>query len=163
MSQPGASNSSSEQSNPEHHVMMSEPRGRLFQDLEFEIPFVVGRSVEKLIGCTERADGGLAIVFLKATSLHWQRSFVDTGVGFWEEWGQTDTFADFDTCHFRRVDLGRQFGITGREIVRARFESRSTRGEGPVARFLFDLSEGTVELAARGDDVIFPSFTADPR
>ncbi len=124
---------------------MTEPRGRLFQGARFEVTELAGRAVQRLYGVTSRADTDdrPEIVFLKPGSGHWQRFFLDAGIGFWEEWSESDAFADYSAL--RRVDYGVRFRIIGDRIRRARcYPGAANRS----ARICLELGAGVLELRA---------------
>lgn len=95
---------------------MKKPRGRLFQDARFEVTELRGDIVEWLLGFTSQAedDDLPEVMLLKPRHGHWQRFFLDAGVGFWEERTEGDAFED--CSELRRVDYGARFRVIGDRI-----------------------------------------------
>ncbi len=125
-----------------------EPRGRRFQDAEFEVSDLAGRELESVVGYSAAADDEPALVVLKPSGLPWQRCFLDAGLAFWEEWSEAAAVADVAEPPFRRVDYGERFGLRGAQIHRVRCEAESGVVDGRAARIVLSLSCGELVLGA---------------
>ncbi len=125
--------------------LKSEPRGRLFQGARFEVTELRGGIVEQLLGVTSQADTDdrPEMMFLRPQGGHWQRFFLDAGIAFWEEWSETDAFAD--SSGLRRVDYGARFRLVGVRIRRAHGYRAAPE---PAARIELELATGVLQLRA---------------
>lgn len=123
--------------------MKAQPRGRRFQDEAFEVSDLRGRRLEHLFGCTSQPelDDRPEMMFLKARGGLWQRFFLDAGIGFWEEWSESDAFRDY--AHLRRVDYGARFRVIGDQVLRV---SCYCEAPGEPARIVLVLTSGEIRL-----------------
>ena len=109
-----------------------DPRGRMFQDVSFEVVELRNRKLEQLVGYTcEVRDKSSEAMFLKVPGKHWQRFFLDAGLGFWEEWSEGEVFQDYEGL--RRIDYGSMFGLAGELIEEA---ICTAHGRGRLPRFV---------------------------
>ncbi len=84
-----------------------EARGRLHQDVHFNVDEILGRTLEQALLARGRESGGTLAVFLKPSGLEWHRYFLDAGVGFWEELSEADAFLDFRDEGVELVDCAK--------------------------------------------------------
>ncbi len=94
--------------------------GRMYQDTHFEVDFVKGKVIQAMIALVEvdKPDDHPMIINLKLEGMDWQRYFVDTYAGFWENWATLIDEQEQDVT--REVDYGTQYGVVGKSILYAR-------------------------------------------
>ncbi|MBI9062915.1 MAG: hypothetical protein JEZ14_13110 [Marinilabiliaceae bacterium] len=64
------------------------PKGRVFQDETFNIPWFNGIKLEKLIGLEDpdQKNREPIVIYIKGEGLKWQKFFLDVCFGVWENW-----------------------------------------------------------------------------
>ncbi|WP_298321224.1 hypothetical protein [uncultured Aquimarina sp.] len=70
--------------------MKKEPRGRLYQDSEFEFNEFNGLKIEKLFVCENPETKEPILIYIKVENRNWHQFFLDAGIGFWENWDEID-------------------------------------------------------------------------
>ncbi|MDB2539183.1 hypothetical protein N9X23_02320 [Flavobacteriales bacterium] len=94
--------------------MTKEPRGRLYQDSEFEFDEFNGLKIEQLIVCENPETKEPILIYLKVENRNWHQFFLDAGYGFWENWDEIDT--EDDSYNF--IDCTDKFDLKGQIISR---------------------------------------------
>ncbi|MEP0480156.1 MAG: hypothetical protein ABJD23_08075 [Nonlabens sp.] len=94
--------------------MTKEPRGRLYQDSEFEFDEFNGLKIEQLIVCENPKTKEPILIYLKVENKNWHQFFLDAGYGFWENWDEIDT--EDDSYDF--IDCTDKFDLKGQIINR---------------------------------------------
>jgi len=94
--------------------MTKEPRGRLYQDSEFEFDEFNGLKIEKLIVCENPETREPILIYIKVENRNWHQFFLDAGIGFWENWDEIDT--DDDSYNF--IDFTHDFDLKNKVINR---------------------------------------------
>jgi hypothetical protein len=123
-----------------HSEPLTPPRGRLYQDDEFQVDDLVGETLERIVGYVTRESREPEMLLLKPRGRHWQRCFIDAGLGFWAEWSEDDAFSAYhDEPALQMVDFGTELMINGSPIIevsccteldgRARITVRTTKGD----------------------------------
>lgn len=87
--------------------MTKEPRGRIFQDSQFDFIEFNGLRIEKLIVCQDTDSKEPILIYIKMENRNWHQYFLDAGIGFWENWDDIDIEDDsYDFIDFTyRYDL----------------------------------------------------------
>ncbi|MEA2602512.1 MAG: hypothetical protein QOF89_3504 [Acidobacteriota bacterium] len=116
-----------------------EPQGFLFQEEEFQLDELEGCTLERLVGHSAAKDESPHAIFLKATNRHWQRFYLDAGLGFWDE--ESDDEALEELAGEPAIDYGLRFGIVGARIGMIQCD--------PCPRITIALSSGVLTLEAR--------------
>lgn len=70
--------------------MKKEPRGRLYQDSEFEFNEFNGLKIEKLLVCENPETKEPILIYIKVENRNWHQFFLDAGIGFCENWDEID-------------------------------------------------------------------------
>lgn len=94
--------------------MTKEPRGRLYQDSQFEFNEFNGLKVEKLIVCENPETKEPILIYIKVENRNWHQYFLDAGYGFWENWDEIDI--EDDSYDF--IDSTDRFDLKGKVISR---------------------------------------------
>ena len=121
-------------------VKMKSP-GRIYQDYNFIVSGFDGCEIEELLGLVDinAPDTQPIVVNLKATNHSWQRFFLDTGIGVWEDWGElVDEVEENET---KIVDYGDLFNLKGKIIssitcVNSQIKIKCESGLELVLRFI---------------------------
>lgn len=103
------------------------PEGRVFQDENFEIPWLSSAVLEELISLEDPSQGSREpiIVFIKVRGQQWQQFFLDAGIGIWEHWGDFEKEED-ESWYQNYTD---QFGLKGATIKRVCCEKSQIKVE----------------------------------
>ncbi|WP_430413180.1 hypothetical protein [Kordia sp.] len=94
--------------------MTTEPRGRLYQDSEFEFNEFNGLKIEKLIVCENPETKEPILIYIKVENRNWHQFFLDAGIGFWENWDEIDI--EDDSYDF--IDFTDKFDLKNKVINR---------------------------------------------
>lgn len=94
--------------------MPAEPRGGLFQDEAWVSRELVGCPLERFLGLLDEPGGEPLVFFLEPGGVHWQRFYLDAGLGFWGEVGDREVAEELEGEAV--IDWGERFGIAGEAI-----------------------------------------------
>jgi hypothetical protein len=94
--------------------MKKEPRGRLFQDREFEFAEFNGLKIERLIVCENPETSEPILVYIKMENKNWHQYFLDAGIGFWENWDEIEI--DDDSYNF--IELTNTLKLKAKRIIK---------------------------------------------
>jgi len=98
--------------------MNEEPRGRLYQDSEFEFDEFNGLKIERLIVCEIPETNEPILVYIKMENKNWHQYFLDAGIGFWENWDKIDI--DDDSYNF--IDITDKLKVKNEIIIKINCE-----------------------------------------
>lgn len=84
---------------------------RIANDHSFECSKLKGMVLEKLIGFYEGSEpNGIDILLVKLKEIDlWQRYFLDSGLGFWEECDEDSAFKDYDDL--TPIDIANRYAL----------------------------------------------------
>jgi len=94
--------------------MKKEPRGRLYQDSDFEFNEFNGLKIEKLFVCENPETKEPILIYIKVENRNWHQFFLDAGIGFWENWDEIDI--EDDSYNF--IDSTDKFDLKHKVINR---------------------------------------------
>lgn len=88
--------------------------GRVYQDENFIVDGYDGTTLEKLIGLVEPKTNEYQpdLVYIKVKEKGWQQFFLDTRIGFWEDWGGFER--EYEENWY--IDYTKAFDITAQTI-----------------------------------------------
>ncbi len=75
--------------------------GRIYQNSDFVVSEFADAILEGLIGMEDQSDREPLLVFIKIKDKNWNRYFLDSAVGFWENWQETEV--DQSEAHIDEV------------------------------------------------------------
>ena len=127
--------------------MSEHPRGRLHQDTNFVFTEFDGLKIEKLVLCESPVTKDCLIVYIKVKSHNWHQYFLDAGIGFWEDWDQTDIDDDEG---FNYVDKTDEFDLNGKTVLKIYCEP-----DGKNSRIVIELDIGERLILQTVDGNIF--------
>lgn len=85
----------------------------MFQSSSFEVEFLNGKAIEKVMVCQDPDTTEPLIVYLKVKNESWHQFFLDAGYGIWENWGEIDKDDFYDL-----IDYTNEFGVKHKIVKR---------------------------------------------
>ncbi len=87
---------------------------RIYQNQEFTVHGFTGKKIAQLTGIesAQNSSNAVVVVYLKVADRHFQRFFLDAGIGFWEE---TTTMEESEEG-FIEIDYAEKFNIRNLKI-----------------------------------------------
>ncbi|WP_430614567.1 hypothetical protein [Flavobacterium sp. JP2137] len=92
--------------------------GRIHQDKSFTATEFSGALLEGLIGMEDSEDREPLLVFIKIKDQNWHRFFLDSAIGFWENWQETEV--DQSEAHLDEVvyvDYRAKYSLENKQIA----------------------------------------------